>query len=57
METSPEKPEDDLETLVAEALDAVLTVEWHAGRLRLSVTPPAAPQSNRIVLRPLRSVV
>jgi hypothetical protein len=61
METGPETPAEatdtDLETLVAEALNAVLTVEWHAGRLRLSVTPPPAPQSNRIVLRPLRAAV
>jgi len=61
MNTSPRIPDEatdrDLETLVAEALTAVLTVEWHAGRLRLSVTPPAAPQSNRIVLRPLRAAV
>jgi hypothetical protein len=61
MNTSPRIPDDatdrDLETLVAEALDAVLTVEWHEGRLRLRVTPPAKPHSGRIVLRPLRAAV
>jgi hypothetical protein len=45
----------ELEALLAEALDSVLTVSWCEGRLRISVTPAKRPQGNRVVLQALQS--
>ena len=51
MSTSPRIPDDaseeDLERLVAEALDAILTVEWHEGQLHLSIAPAKKSQAAR----------
>jgi hypothetical protein len=37
--------EEDLRRLVAEALDAILTVEWHEGRLHLRLATAKKSQA------------
>ena len=52
MSTSPRIPEDaseaELKALVAEALDAILAIEWCDGRLRVSIKGAGQPEPVRV---------